>query len=221
MKLLGNVLFQVYGTSETGLISLLTPQDHLDPQLRATAGRPPENVVLSIRDAAGREVPAGVEGEVCVETGRWSMARYWNEPEITADTVRDGWIHTGDIGHLDEAGYLHLHGRRADMIKVKGIKVYPSAVERALLDHPGVAEAAVSGVEDANRVERVLATVVPRIGVQLDQAAPARHVAAALSPYHAPDEIELRSSLPLVGPAKPDRLRLRTEFAGRAEEKTS
>lgn len=212
VKLLGPVLYQVYGTSETGLISLLTPQDHLDPQLRATAGRPPENVVVSIRDADNREVATGAEGEVCVKTGRWSMAKYWNEPEITAKTVRDGWIHTGDVGHLDEAGYLHLHGRRADMIKVRGIKVYPSAVERALLDHPGVVEAAVFGVEDDNRVERICAAVVPRAGVTLDRAALARHVAAALSPYHAPDEIELRTSLPLVGPAKPDRMRLRVEW---------
>ncbi|MGV9938640.1 class I adenylate-forming enzyme family protein [Streptomyces sp. NPDC003401] len=216
VKALGPVLFQVYGTSETGLISLLTPQDHLDPELRATVGRPPEAVRVSIRSVAdGRELPVGEAGEVCV-IGRWQMAGYWNDPELTARVVRDGWVHTGDIGHLDEAGRLHLHGRIADVIKVKGIKVHPSAVERVLLEHPGVAAAAVFGVEDEQRVERICAAVVPRDGVTLDRAVLERHVTAALSANHVPTEIELRETLPLVGPGKPDRVRLRAEAVGRA-----
>ncbi|WP_225829844.1 class I adenylate-forming enzyme family protein [Streptomyces sp. NK08204] len=216
LKALGPVLFQVYGTSETGLISLLPPQDHLDPELRATVGRPPEPVRVSIRSVDDdRELPVGEAGEVCV-IGRWSMAGYWNEPELTARTVRDGWVHTGDIGHLDEAGYLHLHGRIADVIKVKGIKVHPSAVERALLEHPGVEAAAVFGVEDERRVERICATVVPRDGVTLDRAALGRHVTAALSVNHVPAEIELREALPMVGPGKPDRVRLRAQAVARA-----
>ena len=216
VKALGPVLFQVYGTSETGMISLLTPQDHLAPELRATVGRPLEADRVSVRSVAdGRELPVGESGEVCVR-GRWQMAGYWNEPELTARVLRDGWVHTGDIGHLDEAGLLHLHGRIADVIKVKGIKVHPSAVERVLLEHPGVATAAVFGVEDEQRVERICAAVVPRDGVTLDRAVLARHVADALSANHVPAEIELRETLPLVGPGKPDRVRLRTEVLARA-----
>lgn len=216
-KVFGPVLFQVYGTSETGLISLLLPHEHDDPALRATVGRPPETVKVSIQDPAdGRNLPPGTPGEVCV-VGRWSMARYWNEPEMTARAIRDGWIHTGDIGYLDDAGYLHLCGRLADAMKVKGIKVHPESVERVLNENPDVAQAAVFGVEDADRVERIQAVVVPRPGTAVDVQELCRQVAEALSASHVPAVIEVRDHLPLVGPAKPDRARLRAEARAAAD----
>jgi fatty-acyl-CoA synthase len=211
LRVFGPVLYQVYGTSETGLISILFPADHADPALRATVGRAPESVKLTIQDPDdGRILPPGTPGEVCV-IGRWSMARYWNEPELTARTIRDGWIHTGDIGHLDDAGYLHLSGRLADVIKVKGIKVYPDAVERVLSDQPGVAQAAVFGIEDADRVERVHAVLAPLPDTTLDLDELRRQVGITLSDNHIPTTIEIRAGLPLIGPAKPDRSRLRAE----------
>ncbi|MEU6996547.1 long-chain fatty acid--CoA ligase [Streptomyces sp. NPDC046465] len=214
VEVLGPVIMQVYGTSESGLISLLLPDDHRDAALRATVGRPPEGVRVVIRDSGdGRDLPVGEAGEVCV-ISRWSMERYWNEPELTARTVRDGWIHTGDIGHFDDAGYLHLHGRIADVIKSNGIKVYPASVERALLDHPAVAEAAVFGVEDADRLERICAAVVLTAGAGADAPdadALRRHVAERLTRNHIPADIELRTALPVLALGKPDRLRLRAE----------
>ncbi|ROO60559.1 amino acid adenylation domain-containing protein [Micromonospora sp. Llam0] len=209
-KIFGPVLFQVYGTSETGLISLLLPHDHLDAGLRRTVGRPPGPVTVAICDpVSGEPLPAGQAGEVCV-TGRWRMERYWNEPELTAATIRDGFVRTGDVGHFDEDGYLHLHGRLADVMKVNGIKVYPDAVERALMDHSAVAQAAVFGVEDANRVERMVAVVALRPGEHAEVAELAEHVALVLSPSHVPAEFEMRDSLPVTGPGKPDRALLRT-----------
>ncbi|MEU4105496.1 class I adenylate-forming enzyme family protein [Streptomyces tanashiensis] len=211
VEVLGPVIMQVYGTSESGLISLLLPDDHRDPALRATVGRPPEGVRVTIRDTEdGRVLPPGEPGEVCV-ISRWSMERYWNEPELTARTVRDGWIHTGDIGHLDDAGYLHLHGRIADVIKTNGIKVYPASVERALLDHPAVAEAAVFGVEDVDRLERICAVIVATPGAAPDAEELRRHVGERLTPNHVPADIELRTALPVLALGKPDRLRLRAE----------
>lgn len=211
LKVLGPVLVQVYGTSEAGLISMLFPPEHLDPELRTTVGRPPDLVRVTIRDPQdGRVLPAGQHGEVWVRNP-WSMAGYWNEPELTADAVRDGWVRTGDLGHLDHAGYLHLHGRVADVMKVNGIKIRPDTVERALLAHPAVAQAAVFAVEDADRIERIHAAVVPRGDVRVDRAALQRHVGTTLPANHVPAEIELRTSLPLIGVAKPDRARLRTE----------
>jgi fatty-acyl-CoA synthase len=210
-KVFGPVLFQVYGTSETGLISLLLPHEHDDPTLRATVGRPPETVKVSIQDPEdGRIQPPGLPGEICV-IGRWSMARYWNEPDLTARAIRDGWVRTGDIGYLDEAGYLHLSGRLADVIKVRGIKVHPEDVERVLNEHPGVAQAAVFGVEDSDRVERIQAVIIPRPGAAVDVEELHRQVTGALSANHVPDVIEIRAELPLVGAAKPDRARLRAE----------
>ncbi len=97
-KVLGPVLIQVYGTSEAGMISMLFPPEHLDPELRMPVGRPADGVRVTIRDPwDGRALPAGEHGEVWVMTP-WSMADYWNEPEPTADAVRDGWVRTGDLG---------------------------------------------------------------------------------------------------------------------------
>ncbi|WP_263105614.1 ANL family adenylate-forming protein [Kitasatospora sp. DSM 101779] len=214
-KVFGPVLMQVYGTIETNMISWLLPHEHGDDTLRATVGRPLEWLQVTIRDPQdGRTLPTGESGEVCVNSP-WSMDHYWNDPEQTARTVRDGWIRTGDIGHLDDAGYLHLHGRIADVIKANGIKVFPAAVERALLAHPAVAEAAVFGAENADRLERICATVVLREGAEVAPDELRKHVDGLLSANHAPADIELRKSLPLIGVGKPDKLRLRADASAR------
>ncbi len=187
-KVLGPVLIQVYGTSEAGMISMLFPPEHLDPELRMPVGRPADGVRVTIRDPwDGRALPAGEHGEVWVMTP-WSMADYWNEPEPTADAVRDGLVRSGDLGHLDHAGYLHLHGRLADVLKANGIKISPDAVERALLAHPAVAQVAVFGVEDTDRIERIHAAVVPRENARVDRAALRRHVGTTLSANHVPGD---------------------------------
>ncbi|WP_052390333.1 ANL family adenylate-forming protein [Streptomyces sp. NRRL B-24484] len=214
-KVFGPVLMQVYGTIETNMISWLLPHEHGDDALRATVGRPLEWLRVTIRDPQDdRVLPPGESGEVCVDSP-WAMDHYWNDPERTARTVRDGRIHTGDIGHLDDAGYLHLHGRIADVIKANGIKVYPASVEHALMEHPAVAEAAVFGVADADRVERICAAVVLRGGAEVAPDELREHVVGRLSANHAPSDVELRKSLPLVGLGKPDKLRLRADAAAR------
>nr|AAG34183.1 SimL [Streptomyces antibioticus]AAK06803.1 putative aminocoumarin ligase SimD5 [Streptomyces antibioticus]AAL15599.1 SimL [Streptomyces antibioticus] len=216
-KVFGSVLMQVYGTSETNIISWLIAGEHTDAGLRATVGRPLEWLRVTIRDPQDERVlPTGETGEVWVNSP-WRMDHYWNDPEQTARTVRDGWIRTGDVGHLDDAGYLHLHGRLAGVIKTNGIKVYPVAVERSLLDHPDVAEAAVFGVENSDRVERIHAVVVLREGAGAGPEDLRQHVSSHLSPNHAPADIELRSSLPLIGFGKPDKLRLRADAMARRE----
>jgi fatty-acyl-CoA synthase len=214
-KSLGPVLFQVYGTSETGMISLLTPQDHLDPDLRRTVGRPPANVRITIRDPRDhdRVLPPGVPGEIC-SAGRWAMSHYWNDPEQTARTVRDGWVHTGDIGRLDESGYLTLDGRLDGVLKAHGVRIYPEAVERVLLEHADVAQAAVFGIEDEDRLALVHAVVTSASGCTPQPADLRTYVADALGDRHAPVEIEVRSGLPLLGSTKPDRNLLREQALG-------
>lgn len=214
-KSLGPVLYQVYGTSETGMISLLTPQDHLDPDLRRTVGRPPANVRITVRDPQDhtRVLPPGVAGEIC-SSGRWAMSHYWNDPKQTARTVRDGWVHTGDIGRLDESGYLTLEGRLDGVLKGDGVRIYPEAVERVLLEHADVAQAAVFGIEDEDRLALVHAVVTPASGCTPRPADLRAYVAAALGDRHAPVDIEVRPELPLLGSAKPDRNLLREQALG-------
>lgn len=211
-KALGPVLYQVYGTSETGMISLLTPQDHLDPDRRRTVGRAPGNVQITIRDPRdpARILPPDTAGEICA-ISPWAMTHYWNDPDQTAQALRDGWFHTGDIGRLDESGYLTLDGRLGGVLKGDGVKIYPEAVERVLLEHADVAEAAVFGLEDADRFERVHAVVTPAAGCTPRPAGLRAHVADALGDRHSPVEIEVRAELPLLGAAKPDRGSLRRQ----------
>ncbi|MBH0781003.1 amino acid adenylation domain-containing protein [Nocardia bovistercoris] len=214
-KSLGPVLFQVYGTSETGMISQLTPQDHLDPDLRRTVGRPPANVRITIRDPrdGDRVLAPGVSGEICA-SGPWAMSHYWNDPEQTARVVHDGWVRTGDIGRLDESGYLTLDGRLDGVLKGYGVLIYPEAVERVLLEHADVAQAAVFGIEDADRLARVDAVVTPTSGSTPRPDELRGHVAEALGDHHTPVEIEVRPVLPLRGSAKPDRNLLRKQALG-------
>ncbi|MFI9274419.1 class I adenylate-forming enzyme family protein [Kitasatospora sp. NPDC052896] len=207
VKVFGPALVQVYGSSEAGAISMLTPAEHLEADLRTTVGRPLAGEVR-IRDPHGHhDLPVGEVGEVCVRSP-FAMREYLNDPELTARTVRDGWVHTGDLGRLDEHGYLRLHGRMSDVIKTNGIKVYPTAVENVLLSHPDVVQAAVFGVPDADHVEHLHAAVVLRAGGDASSADLREHVAAELSPKQAPAVIDLRTRLPLTGTGKPDRARL-------------
>jgi fatty-acyl-CoA synthase len=210
-EIFGPVLIQVYGTTETGMLTMLAPDDHGDLHTCGTVGRPVNPAALSIRHPeTGAALPVGEVGEVCA-IPRWPSAGYWHEPRLSAALVRDGWVRTGDVGHLDADGYLHLSGRIADMMKVKGLHIHTEAVEKVLSQAPGVSQAAVCGVEDANRVEHIYAAVVPEPGAVVDLQELRRHVAEALSDNHVPSLIEIRRVLPKTGWGKPDRVQLRAD----------
>jgi fatty-acyl-CoA synthase len=211
-EIFGPVLIQGYGTSESGgAISVLSPEDHDDLRTCGTVGRPVNPDGLSIRHPeTGAPLPVGEEGEVCVKP-RWPTVGYWHEPQLTARLVRDGWVRTGDLGHLDADGYLRLSGRLSDVMKVKGIKIHPEDVERVLTQAPGVAQVAVCGVEDLDRMEHIYAAVVPKPGAVVDLQELRRHVAEELSVNHVPGLIEIRGTLPVLGLGKPDRVQLRAQ----------
>ncbi|MFD8337678.1 long-chain fatty acid--CoA ligase [Streptomyces solisilvae] len=203
VEVFGPVLLQLYGTTEISGISMLMPQDHFDPELRRTVGRP--TTQIRIRDLdADRDVPSGEIGEVCVRSPS-TMLGYWGEPELTAAIVRDGWVHTGDLGSVDENGFLRLHGRMGEVMKANGIKIHPTDVENALLSHPGIAQAAVYCVIDDDRVEHIHAAVVARPGSTADAGTLIGHVAAELSPKHVPAVVTFHDALPLTGAGKPDK----------------
>jgi fatty-acyl-CoA synthase len=213
VKIFGEVLFQIYGTSEAAAISMLTPAEHADPELRLTVGRPMAGEIRIRDEHDHTDLPAGATGEICVRSP-FAMRGYVGDPELTARTVRDGWVHTGDLGRVDERGYIHILGRVADVIKTNGIKIQPLTVENTLMAHPDVVQAAVFCVRDKDRVEHMHAAVVLRDGGTATAAELSDHVSTALSPKHVPAEIGIRPELPLTRVGKPDRARLAAGAGG-------
>ena len=167
-RVFGPRFAQIYGQGESPMtITALSKHHHADSahprhaQRLASVGLPHSVVQVSIRDEAGLPLPSGGIGEVCVR-GDVVMSGYWRNPEGTARALRDGWLWTGDLGCLDEDGFLTLKDRSKDLIVSGGSNVYPREVEEVLLLHPAVAEAAVIGMPDPEWGERVVAFVVPR-----------------------------------------------------------
>jgi len=215
-------LYQLYGSTECGGISSLTPAAHLRPDLLGTVGRPIPGVAVRVVDPdTGHEMPAmtkgetGPVGEIWVRA-RTTMSRYLGEP---AEQLTDGWLRTGDLGHLDEHGYLTLTGRRAGVIKTGGHKVYPAAVEAVLTSHPAIRHAVVYGVSDGDRREHVHAAIVLRPDAECGEAALDDLVASRLTADHVPQAYHRWAELPLTERGKPDLARLRSRSAG-AEERT-
>jgi long-chain acyl-CoA synthetase len=175
---------------------------------------------ISIRGDDGRELPAGEEGEICVgpaRSGAWAgvytpMLGYWNRPDATAEALAGGVYHSGDIGVLDADGTLFIRGRRNELILRGGANVYPVEVERVLLEHPAVAEAAVLGIPDRRLGERVVAAVRLADGADASGAALRDHCRALLARYKVPDAIALVESMPRNAMAKVIKRELRRLF---------
>ncbi|MEU2736124.1 long-chain-fatty-acid--CoA ligase [Streptomyces sp. NPDC007095] len=156
---------QIYGLTETGNTAVcLPPAAHVPggPLMQA-AGHPYPGVRSKVIDEQGRELPPGAVGEVCLHTPA-RMVEYWGLPDKTAETLVDGWIHTGDAGYVDEDGYVFIRDRIKDAVLVAGENVYPAEIENVLEAHPGVAEAVVVGAPDERWGEYVHAFVVPVSG---------------------------------------------------------
>ncbi len=165
IELLGPVLIGGYGQMEAPMaISFLRPEEHLrdgeiaDDARLSSCGRVYPLVRVQIQDDAGRPVAPRQRGEICVR-GDLVMKGYYRAPELTEAAIVDGWLHTGDIGFLDDDDYLHISDRKKDLIISGGYNVYPNEVEQVLAAHPGVGECAVVGMPDSEWGERVTAFV--------------------------------------------------------------
>ena len=158
-------------------------------------------------DESGAARPPGAVGEIGLRGP--VMLGYWNKPAETAEALRDGWLHTGDAGYLDEAGYLHIVDRVKDMIVTGGGNVYSVEVEKVLARHPAVASCAVIGVPDPATGERVHAMLVLRPGARLDLDGIRRHCRGAIADYKLPCSYEVIDALPLSAAGKPLKHRLR------------
>jgi long-chain acyl-CoA synthetase len=186
-------LIEGYGLSEASPVVSLNPIDR--PGKEGSIGLPIPGVEVSIQDDDGHLLGVGATGEVCVRGGN-VMLGYWNRPEETAKTLRNGWLLTGDIGHRDAEGYFFITDRKKDMLIVNGINVYPREIEEVLYQFPGVKEAAVVGVPDARKGEHAVAFVAPQDGVQLDEKAILQFLRQRLADYKVPKKVTFLAALP-------------------------
>jgi long-chain acyl-CoA synthetase len=205
-------LQHLYGATETAPIATtMRGEQHLldAPQARS-CGQPAVGVDIEVAGPNGERVPPGAVGEVLIR-GPNVMLGYWNKPEQTAAALVDGWYRSGDLGYLDEAGYLYLVDRAKDMIVTGGENVYSTEVEDVLFRHPAVLEAAVFGVPDEHWGEAVFAVVVPRADVTPE--ALISHCREAIAGYKVPKQIELRTApLPKSGAGKVLKRELREPY---------
>jgi long-chain acyl-CoA synthetase len=184
---------EVYGLTEA--TGLGTANRRTEPYRPGSAGRTYCNTELTILDDDDRQVPAGKRGEICLR-GPIVMQGYHNRPDETAKIMRSGWLHTGDIGYLDDDGYLFVVDRKKDMIIRGGENIYPAELEAVLHEHPSVAEAAVVGVPDETYGENVVAFVVARPGAAANEAELIEHVCKNVARFKAPSRVEFLPALP-------------------------
>jgi acyl-CoA synthetase (AMP-forming)/AMP-acid ligase II len=199
-------LIQLYGQTEAGpVVSALNPEQHRSdngaPLKLESAGRAVASVEVRIVDANDRELPCGQVGEVCVR-GAGTMLGYLNQPELTATTLRGGWLHSGDAGYLDAEGYLFIVDRIKDMIITGGENVYSAEVEKALLRHAEVSLCAVIGKPDAEWGERVHAIVVRTVNSEVTAAELIEHCRRWIARYKCPRTVEFRDRLPTSAAGK-------------------
>ncbi|HUI16895.1 MAG TPA: long-chain fatty acid--CoA ligase [Alphaproteobacteria bacterium] len=191
----GCKLVEGYGLSEASPVVCCNPIGGLNKPGSIGLPVPGTDVRIMSLDAPPRPLPTGERGELWVH-GPQVMAGYWHQPDETATTLTDGWLHTGDVGYMDEDGYFFIVDRLKEVIIAGGYKIYPRLVEEAIYQHPAVAEAAVVGVPDPYRGHTVKAFVVRHDGAELDAAGLLAFLADKLSPIEMPKLVEFRHELP-------------------------
>mgnify|MGYP000996690396 FL=1 len=214
LEVFGPIFYQKYGLVECpNMITTLSVADHIKalkkPAILQSCGRPDVMASLKIVDEAGQEVPTGQIGEIIVKAP-YVMNRYLNQPEQTAETLKDGWLYTGDMGRVDEEGYVYIVDRKRDMIISGGMNVFPAEVEELIRKHPRVKEVSVIGVPDDYWGEAVTACVVPDGEVTEDEIKAFCKGKAAK--YAQPKSVVFKDALPKTILGKIDKKSLREPF---------
>lgn len=201
LSLFPGVMHQVYGmTEQCGVVSSLGPEDHSDPAVEhrlISAGTPIHGVEIEVRDpATGEAVPTGEPGEIWVRSGQ-VMGGYWGKADATAAALTDdGWLRSGDGGHIDADGYVYVTDRIKDMIISGGENIYPAEIERVLAEHPSVGDVAVIGVPDERWGEVAKAVVVAAPGATVDEAALLAFCREQLASFKCPKSVDVLDELP-------------------------
>ncbi len=207
-KVTGNVLTQAWGLTETSPAACINP---FGVDFNGSIGLPISSTEISIRDDAGKELGLGEVGEICVR-GPQVMRGYWNRPDETAKVMLDGnWLRTGDIGRIDEEGFVYIEDRKKDMILVSGFNVYPNEVESVAATHPGVLEVAAVAQPD-ERSGEVVALFVVRKDPNLTEQQVIEHCRTDLTGYKVPRHVYFRSELPKTNVGKILRRALRDQL---------
>ena len=210
---------QLYGLTEAGPISHVLKPEYHEAKL-GSVGRAHALVDVRIVDTDGKDVAPGEGGEIIMK-GPTIMLGYWDMPEKTAETVRDGWLHSGDLGRVDEDGFLYIMGRAKDMIISGGENIYPPEIERVLREHPAVKDVAVVGIPDPEWGESVLGGIVPEVGAAASPDELIEFVRGRLAGYKKPRYVEFVDALPVTtATGKVQKAELRRRFAHLARPDT-
>ena len=205
----------LYGLSE-GAVTSLPPELHTDETDEAnvlrSVGFPLPGLRIRIVDDAGRDVAPGTAGEIAIRSDSLFRA-YWNDHAATLKVLRDGWFHTGDVGHIDDRGLLRLLDRKKDIIVSGGENVYSPEVEDVVRELPEIQACAVVGAPDEQWGETVCAVVVIRHGASLTLSALQTHVRSRLGGFKIPRRLEIVDELPLLATGKVDKKRLRARMS--------
>jgi long-chain acyl-CoA synthetase len=197
---------QGYGLTETAALVSTNPIGHEQP---GSVGRPVPGTEIQVLDDQGQPLATGEIGEICCRSPG-VMRGYWRSPDATAEALREGWLRTGDLGYLDERGYLFIVDRKKDLIIRGGFNVYPRDIEDALVEHPAVQMAAVVGRPDLVHGEEVVAFVALHEGSELSAEELTVWARERIGGYKYPREIRLVDAIPLTAVGKIDRKSLRT-----------
>jgi acyl-CoA synthetase (AMP-forming)/AMP-acid ligase II len=210
---------QVYGMTELSpATTVLLHEDHDDPALRRSAGRAAPHARVRIVDDKDVEVPPGTVGEI-VAAGEHVMLGYWKRPAETEETVRDGWMHTGDVGYMDERGYVFIVDRLKDMIVSGGENVFSTEVENVIAKHSAVAQAAVIGLPDDKWGERVHAVVALAPGGTLTVEQLQDFCKQEIAGYKCPRSMEVVEQFPMSAAGKILKRELRSSAIGRSGQR--
>ncbi|KRE02736.1 acyl-CoA synthetase [Bosea sp. Root670] len=221
LKKLGKVIVQYFGLGEvTGNITVLPPALHEaedGPNARiGTCGFERTGMQVQIQDEDGKEVEAGVQGEICV-IGPAVFAGYYDNPEANAKSFRNGWFRTGDLGHMDEQGFVYITGRASDMYISGGSNIYPREIEEKILTHPAIAEVAVLGVPDPVWGEIGIAVCVNRPGQNATEGEIADFLGPKIARYKMPKRFLFWEALPKSGYGKVPKRLVKDELERRGE----
>jgi fatty-acyl-CoA synthase len=202
---------QLYGSTEAGMVSVLSAEDH--ERWSQTTGRQALLTESRIVDEVGNRVPVGAVGEVIVNQRTMGMIGYWRNPEATRETIRDGWIYTGDLARVEPEGFFTLVDRRNDVIVSGGENIYPKEVENALATHPAVREAAVFGIPHPLYGQTVCAAIILWPGRSATAGEIEEHCRGRLAGYKRPRRVEFLDALPRNASDKVQKTVLRKMFS--------
>jgi long-chain acyl-CoA synthetase len=188
------ILWEAYGASEAGMISYSSPEYQLTKP--GTSGIPYDGVEIAIVDEDWNRLPAGQTGEIAVNTPM-VIDRYLGRDELGEDTVKDGFYRTGDVGHLDQDGFLFITDRIKDMIVAGGTNIYPAEIEKVLVQHPDIVDAAVIGIPQEDFGEQPMAFVVAKPAAELTEDDVLEFLAGRLASYKKPRRFAFVDELPL------------------------